>query len=160
MNEKVVFIAALQKESPAEREAYLNEACLGNETLRRGVQALLERHERAGSFLDTPIIQRAAEEVAGPASSADTQGDSPGGGEGGNALDFLALSPKAGCLGCLGHYEVTEVIGRGGMGVVLKAFDEKLHRVVAVKALLPQLAASAAARQRFLREARAAAAIR
>src|SRR5262249_3881457 len=51
------------------------------------------------------------------------------------------------------------VIGGGGMGVVLKAFDENLHRVVAVKVMAPQLAASATARQRFTREARAAAAV-
>src|SRR5947208_9782511 len=45
------------------------------------------------------------------------------------------------------------------MGVVFRAFDEKLHRVVAIKALTPQLATSSAARQRFAREARAAAAV-
>ncbi len=76
------------------------------------------------------------------------------------SLNFLAPAQKAGALGRLGHYEVLEVIGRGGMGVVLKAFDEKLHRVVAIKAMLPQLATSATARQRFVREAQAAAAIR
>jgi hypothetical protein len=45
------------------------------------------------------------------------------------------------------------------MGVVFRAFDTKLHRVVALKALAPQLATSSAARQRFVREARAAAAV-
>src|SRR5947208_12213673 len=45
------------------------------------------------------------------------------------------------------------------MGVVFRAFDEKLHRVVAIKALAPQLATSSAARQRFVREARASAAV-
>jgi eukaryotic-like serine/threonine-protein kinase len=46
-----------------------------------------------------------------------------------------------------------------GMGIVLRAFDEKLHRVVAIKVLAPLLAGSAAARQRFVREARTAAAV-
>lgn len=75
-------------------------------------------------------------------------------------LDFLTPSAKPGHLGRLGHYEVMEVIGRGGMGVVLKAFDEKLHRVVAIKVMAPALASSATARKRLIREAQAAAAVR
>jgi serine/threonine protein kinase len=59
----------------------------------------------------------------------------------------------------LGHYEVLEVVGQGGMGVVLRAFDEKLHRVVAIKVLAPLLAVNSGARQRFVREARAMAAV-
>ena len=66
---------------------------------------------------------------------------------------------KANALGRLGHYDVLEVVGRGGMGIVLRAFDEKLHRVVAIKVLAPALAASGPARQRFVREARATAAV-
>jgi WD40 repeat protein len=75
-------------------------------------------------------------------------------------LAFLAPADQPGQLGRLGHYAVTDVIGHGGMGVVLKAFDERLRRVVAIKALAPHLAASAAARRRFVREAQAAAAVR
>jgi serine/threonine-protein kinase len=52
---------------------------------------------------------------------------------------------------------VLEVVGRGGRGVVLKALDTKLQRIVAIKALAPWLAASAAVRQLFVREAEAAA---
>src|SRR4029434_4409755 len=52
-----------------------------------------------------------------------------------------------------------EEVGRGGMGIVLRAFDAKLHRVVAIKVLAAQLATSATARKRFTREAQAAAAV-
>src|SRR5262245_25481364 len=76
------------------------------------------------------------------------------------ALDFLDPPDQPGHLGRLGPYQVMEVRGRGGMGVVLKAFEPALHRVVAIKVLAPQLAASATARQRFVREAQAAAAVR
>src|SRR5262249_11214939 len=62
-------------------------------------------------------------------------------------------------LGRFGPYDVTEVIGQGGMGIVLKALDPALHRFVAVKILIPQLAANAGARKRFIREAQAAAAV-
>src|SRR5207302_6750815 len=60
----------------------------------------------------------------------------------------------------LDHYEVLEVVGRGGAGVVLKARDTKLQRIVAIKALAPRLVASGTARARFVREAQAAAAVR
>lgn len=75
------------------------------------------------------------------------------------SLDFLQPSDNARHLGKLGPYQITEVVGRGGMGVVLKGFDPSLTRHVAIKVLSPQLASNGAARARFLREARAAAAI-
>jgi hypothetical protein len=75
-------------------------------------------------------------------------------------LSFLAPPAQPGHLGRLGRYEVLAVVGRGGMGVVFKARDETLDRIVAIKVMAPQLAASATARQRFIREARAAAAVR
>ncbi len=73
------------------------------------------------------------------------------------SLFFLQPSEKPDSLGRLTHYEILEVIGRGGMGIVLRAFDDKLHRVVAIKVMAPQLAATSPPRKRFLREARAAA---
>lgn len=62
-------------------------------------------------------------------------------------------------LGRLGRYEIEQCIGSGGMGVVFKAFDTELNRPVAIKVLAPPFAGVGAARQRFAREARAAAAI-
>lgn len=62
-------------------------------------------------------------------------------------------------LGRLGNYEVSGVVGSGGMGIVLKAFDGPLDRTVAIKVLAPRLASSGSARRRFAREAKAAATV-
>ncbi len=77
----------------------------------------------------------------------------------GETLNFLAPTDWPDSLGRLGNYEVKGVIGRGGMGVVLKAFDPALSRNVAIKVLSAPLATCGASRRRFLREARAAAAV-
>lgn len=76
-----------------------------------------------------------------------------------DVLDALAPTDDPHKLGRLGHYEVTGVVGVGGMGVVLKAIDPSLDRVVAVKVMAPALANNEKARQRFAREAKAAAAV-
>jgi hypothetical protein len=55
-------------------------------------------------------------------------------------LRSLSHSPTPGHLGRLGPYEVVAILGRGGFGVVFKAFDPSLHRVVALKMLAPHLA--------------------
>jgi hypothetical protein len=75
------------------------------------------------------------------------------------SLHFLTPSDQPGVLGTLGRYQVLEVIGRGAFGIVLKALDPDLLRPVAIKVLAPYLAPNGTARQRFLREARAAAAV-
>ena len=74
-------------------------------------------------------------------------------------LQFLAPTDDPRMLGRLGSHEICGVIGRGGMGIVLKALDPSLNRFVAIKVLSPHLAVSGAARQRFAREAQAAAAV-
>jgi len=74
-------------------------------------------------------------------------------------LDFLQPSENFASLGRLGNYEVLDILGRGGMGIVLKAFDPALHRPVAIKVLAAEYAANGAARKRFAREAQAAAAV-
>jgi eukaryotic-like serine/threonine-protein kinase len=75
------------------------------------------------------------------------------------ALGVLEPSEDPASLGRLGIYEITGVLGQGGMGLVLKGFDPTLRRPVAIKVIAPELAASGPARRRFAREARAAAAV-
>jgi hypothetical protein len=62
-------------------------------------------------------------------------------------------------IGRLGPYPVRRILGQGGMGIVFEAEDPQLRRPVALKVLQPALAVNPAARERFLREARAAAAL-
>jgi Leucine-rich repeat (LRR) protein len=73
---------------------------------------------------------------------------------------FLAPAQGPGELGRLGSFRVLQVLGSGGMGTVFLAEDTHLQRQVALKVMLPQTAASPQARQRFLREARATAALK
>jgi serine/threonine protein kinase len=73
--------------------------------------------------------------------------------------DFLEPPRRQDILGQIGPFEIVEVIGRGAMGVVFKAIDPALDRTVAIKVLARQLGLTASARERFLREARAVAAI-
>jgi tRNA A-37 threonylcarbamoyl transferase component Bud32 len=93
--------------------------------------------------------------VPPPADDA-TQG---GGASEGPGADFLAPPRSAGELGRLGKYRILQVLGRGGMGVVYLAEDPALKRRVALKAMLPSLAAGPSAGKRFLREAQAMAAV-
>jgi WD40 repeat protein len=74
-------------------------------------------------------------------------------------LDFLSPSDDPAHLGMLGNFAILGVIGRGGMGLVLRGLDTCLQREVAVKVLDPALAQDETAHQRFCREARAAASI-
>jgi ribosomal protein S27E len=72
-------------------------------------------------------------------------------------VNLLAPPQAPGELGRLGPYRVLKVLGHGGMGIVFQAEDPQLKRLVALKAMLPHLAANPTARQRFLHEAQAAA---
>ena len=130
-----IFLVALGKQGD-ERAAFLSEQC-GDEDRRQRVEALLAAYENAGSFLEKPAIAIEPTPVG----------------------QYLSPCEVPGAIGKLGPYEILEEIGRGGMGVVFRAHDPKLQRIVAVKALAPELARLPSARQRFLREARAAAAI-
>ena len=99
-----------------------------------------------------PILQETSVAIT-------TAGDCDG--HAGNASIMRLLGPTDDphMLGRVGTYEVVGIVGQGGMGVVFKAFDAALDRFVAIKMLLPHLAANGAARKRFSREARAVAAV-
>ena len=73
--------------------------------------------------------------------------------------DLLPQPSHPELLSRIGHYDVERIIGFGGMGVVVKAWDTELRRPVAIKLLMPRLLHDGTAKQRFAREARAAAAI-
>lgn len=113
--------------------------------------------EEASSFLGPD------ETEAGGATSADVDDSHPlskvDDNVDGVPLGFLEESDDPAILGRLGDYEIVEPIGAGGMGVVLKGYDPELNRYVAVKVLAPHYASSSAARKRFAREAKAAAAV-
>lgn len=132
----VLFQAALGRDSASQR-AFLDVACLGDESLRRDVEALLAHPDDAETLL------RVQAGVSMPAIL-----------EGGQAAGLASLPQGA----RLGPYEVISLIGRGGMGEVHRARDPRLHRDVAIK-ILSAHPASAESRRRFEREARAAAAL-
>src|SRR5260370_16213726 len=75
------------------------------------------------------------------------------------SLDFLQPPTDPAYLGRLAQFDVMRVLGRGGMGIVLEAFDTRLQRNVALKVLDPELASDEVSKQRFCREARTAASI-
>ncbi|MCA9063931.1 MAG: serine/threonine protein kinase [Planctomycetaceae bacterium] len=105
----------------------------------------------AGAFLKDDVLDQTLISRAGESASVPYQIQ--------QVIDALGASDDPAMLGRLAGYEISGVIGSGGMGVVLKAHDRPLDRIVAIKVLAPHLATSGAARQRFSREARAAAAV-
>jgi WD40 repeat protein/serine/threonine protein kinase len=115
----------------------------------------------AGDEPDDEIVEALIERLSGLAAAVtdpkhENRADTPFGPD----LTALLTPPQEpGELGRLGPYRVLRVLGAGGMGVVYQAEDRALKRLVALKTLKPGLAASPAARQRFLREAQAAAAV-
>jgi WD40 repeat protein/serine/threonine protein kinase len=116
MSERDIFIAALQKDVPAQRQTYLDEACAGQSEMRARVESLLRLNEGAGSFLERPAAE-----------STDT-GAFPNAAEG-------ALSREApGAL--IGPYKLLQQIGEGGMGTVWMAEQTTpVKRFVALKVI-------------------------
>ena len=102
-------------------------------------------------------LQEVMQQALGQATIPESHPEPAAGRDGG--LDFLTAADQPGHLKRLAHYEILELVGKGGFGTVFKARDETLDRVVAIKVLTPPLANNATARKRFIREAKAAAAV-
>jgi serine/threonine protein kinase len=128
-----LFQAALER-APAERTAFISEACGGDDSLRRDIEALLVADGEAGSLIETPAYAVAAPLIV--------EGDAPG------------VVNKS-----IGQYRIVSLVGRGGMGEVYLALDPKLGRKVAIKLLPAEFTADANRVRRFEQEARAASAL-
>ncbi|HZO54716.1 MAG TPA: serine/threonine-protein kinase, partial [Bryobacteraceae bacterium] len=112
-SEREIFLAALEREGPAERCAFLESACAGNRELRERVEALLKEQEQLGTFLETPALEKTVLIPGGP-NFARSGSEKPG-----DRVD---------------RYKLLEKIGEGGCGVVYMAEQEEpVRRRVALK---------------------------
>jgi eukaryotic-like serine/threonine-protein kinase len=114
-----------------ERAQFLREACAGDQALEREVRSLLLAREKAGSFLEKPPINVAAQALANRQV------------EGAQEWDGQRVQPLARPLPAeIGRYRIVRLLGEGGMGVVYEAVQEHPHRTVALKVVKPGLDAS------------------
>lgn len=142
---KSIFLQAMELPFTSERAEFVAKICAGRPELQARVEMLLKTALDPDSLLDQPVAEIDTAQMTSRIPEV--------------SLDFLQPCDVPGSLGRLGAYAILEVIGRGGMGIVLRAMDSKLNRVVAIKVLAPEFAGNSSARKRFLREAQAAAAV-
>lgn len=124
---------------PEEQAAFIQKECGADEKLKKEITSLLQYKEQAFSFIrdfSENIVQPSLAKL-----SEETNGDD-------QRINTV-----------VGHYQITDILGAGGMGVVYEARDTHLDRTVALKFLPSHLTQSNKDKQRFIREAKAAAAL-
>src|SRR4029079_4533380 len=106
--------------TPAERTAYLEQACSGNEALRQKLTGLLQAHDNLGEFLKQPILDRSPHESEAASMVGETK---------------LIIQEFVGQN--IGPYKLLEKLGEGGMGTVWIAERNHPKQLVALKLIKP-----------------------
>src|SRR6267143_6890049 len=119
---------------PQERASFLDQACAGDEDLKKEASSLIGAYDEAGDFIEQPAIAQDAHLLVGSDPENDIGRD-------------------------VGPYTIVERLGSGGMGEVFLARDARLNRLVALKILPAYFVSDDTRLRRFQREARAASAL-
>jgi serine/threonine protein kinase/Tol biopolymer transport system component len=130
---KHLYQSALDKEE-VDRAFFLEQACAGDEDLKKEVQSLLQYESGSEKFIESSALEVAAKDLA----------HDPAGSLVGRSID---------------HYRIESLLGAGGMGEVYRAQDSRLNRTVAIKVLPPHTADQPDQKLRLQREAKAIASL-
>src|SRR5215471_2500925 len=128
-----LFHSALERD-PADRAAFLEEACSGDSSLRNEIESLISSHDNSDGFVEAYPFEAAVGLL-------------------GEDQTDLTVGQR------IGQYKILSLLGRGGMGEVYLAYDSKLSRKIALKLLPASFTKDSARVRRFEQEARAASAL-